>query len=164
MPNLKPLPTKPSSSNFAQKLADLGGEAIKQTANQAGDAAGQALEQMGMGGAGVRPGQQKMPPQGSVNLEKAELEQKKAEKQAQAEQEAAKIVRELEAEIAKHRCKREEQLAARRQQAPPEEGAETLPPKKVLPQDSKKPKGLMAGLRARKRKTQQELSGMRRSG
>lgn len=152
---------KPSS--FAQKMATLGEETLKKTANASGDAAGQILEQMGWG---TLPGSS--PPvnygaQAEAETKKRELEQKEAEVKAKDTQQIISLKKQLEEEIERYRRIREEQLRKRREQPAEElsqaEGKPGLPEPKARPK-----KGLFAGLRARKRESQSEMAGMRRSG
>lgn len=162
----RPKPNTFKPSNFTQKIAGLGEETLKKAVNASGDAAGAALEQMGWGTIPGGGPAVNYSAQAQAEAKKRELEQKEAESKARDNQQIMVLKRELEAEIERYRRLREEQLKKRRE-APPEEllAQQQVAQKPGLPESGSKPKrGLFAGLRARKRESSTEMSGMRRSG
>jgi hypothetical protein len=131
-------------------------------APRSGDSAGQALEQLGVKSAQGQSGQKSSLPQVSA-VEK--MKQKAVQEEKKTKQEIVKLKKELEEEIKKLRLQREAEMRQRRQaakQAEPPAGKSALGG--IPTPKGKQPKGLLAGLRARKQKSHAELAGQRRSG
>ena len=102
---------------------------------------------------------------------KSQLAAREAQDKKKSQQEITRLKKELEEEIEKYRRVREEQLKARQQAAGPQTSEEEIKNQKrqsILDKAKssrpKGPQGMVAGLRARARKTKAELSGSRRSG
>lgn len=153
---------KAISKAVLNQLKQASYEAVKDVAKQPGEAAGQALEQMGTGSTGSQATGQKTNP--AQSAQKQVLEEREVKDKAESAKQISNIQKELEAEMAKYRRQRKEELAKRRQAALPMEGDREEQPKVIEVPTGKQPKGLMAGLRSRKRSSQPELAGGRRSG
>jgi len=151
--------------NLAKQIKQFGNEVLDQTVGSPGEAGGQALEQLGVRPIRSQPAKSKGQPflKGARN----ELQVKKIEDQAKSEREIAQISKELKAlikEMKRLREQRKEEQRRRQSQISPkakpiEEGKEVI----KIP-EGRQPKGLLAGLRSRKRSSRPELVGGRRSG
>lgn len=94
------------------------------------------------------------------------MKQKEKTDKLKSAKEIRKLKQELKIEMVKYRQTREEQLRQRREQQEVEEKARKEKEEEVFrgAPPGRQPKGLMAGLRSRKRSSQPELAGGRRSG
>jgi hypothetical protein len=160
---------KKAAQDFARAARQQLGFEKGEAPPRSGDAAGRVLEQTVGGGGNPTAGAT------SQHSKKQAAEATAADK-IKTEQEYHRLISELEEEIEKYRRVRRQQLKARRQQP---DDTDELPPemiarmtasrqkkaKQALVEPAAKPaKGLRMGLRARKRSSQPELSGSRRSG
>ncbi|MGB9706906.1 MAG: hypothetical protein ACPLXP_02435 [Microgenomates group bacterium] len=157
------MPKKLIPQNIAQQLKQLGEGVFETVKKQPEELAGKALEQLGVGGSPA--GSQKTP---SLGDEAKKLAEMKAADEVKSQQQAARIIRELEEEIEKWRRIREEQLKARRQ--PPQEQQQEKQGVSLLVEPSTKPKrGWLFGFWSRRaqrarEQAQPEMVGRRVGG
>ena len=151
---------KPIIQNLGKQIGKISEETIKTANEQPGEMAGRILERMGAASAQSPKGQSVNP---RADAEKQKLAQLEAQDKAKKDQQIMVLKKQLEEEIEKWRRIREEQLRQRRRAA---EETQKQPEEKPILEEpkGKKPRGLLAGVSARKRESQAELAGGRRSG
>jgi len=155
---------KPLVQDVVRAAKQLGEETVREIVKQPGEIVDTALEQLG--GQPVVSKQPSASPTKPVNPQSTQIQQMKAADKVQSEQQAKRVLSELDQEIKKCRQIRQQQLQQRRKEPEPTEeekaALETQQESLKVPA-GKKPRGIFGRLQSAQQKAGAETGPARRT-